>query len=89
MGRGTKCTTGFMAGDATVCMPTSMASKQRSMLWLVVARGWRMSHVIDDFMGEGYAVDGPSIQRLELLVREEVAVHEKGKSIQNEISLPE
>ena len=48
-----------------------------------------MSHVTDDFMGEGYAVDGPSIQRFELLVREEVAVHEKGKSIQNEISLPE
>ena len=59
----------LQAGDATVCMPTSMASKRRSMLWLVFARGWRMSHVTDDFMGEGYA-DGPSIQRFELLVRE-------------------
>ena len=59
------------------------------MLWLVFARGWRMSHVTDDFMGEGYAVYASSIQRFELLVREVVAVNEKGKSIQNEISLPE
>ena len=59
------------------------------MLWLVFARGWRMSHVTDDFMGEGYAVYAPSIQRFELLVGEEVTVHEKRKSVQNEISLPE
>ena len=59
------------------------------MLWLVFARGWRISHVTDDFMREEYAVDGSSIQRFELLVREVVAVNEKGKSIQNEISLPE
>jgi hypothetical protein len=48
-----------------------------------------MSHVTEDFIGEEYAVNGPSIQRFKLLIREEVAVHEKGKSVQNEISLPE
>lgn len=78
-----------MVGAAALRMPPSMASKQRSMLWLVFARGWRMSHVTEDFIGEGYAVNGPSIQRFKLLIREEVAVHEKGKSVQNEISLPE
>ena len=89
MGRGATRTTGCMAGDAAVRMPPSMASKQRSMLWLVFARGWRMSHVTDDFIGEGYAANGPSIKRFKLLIREEVAVNEKGKSVQNEISLPE
>ena len=78
-----------MVGAAALRMPPSMASKQRSMLWLVFARGWRMSHVTEDFIGEGYAVNVPSIQRFKLLIREEVAVHEKGKSVQNEISLPE
>jgi len=62
VGRGTTCTTGCMGRDATMRMPPLMASKQRSMLWLVFARGWRMSHVTDDFMGAGHAVDGPSIQ---------------------------
>ena len=28
------------------------------MLWLVFARGWRMSHVTDDFMGGGMPLTG-------------------------------